>query len=138
MYNIKLKYTKIYLLFIPTSIFVYIYNKIEPEKQLLNKTLFWKVCGWNILHSIAFFSICYYLKINQLEDIKELSIFMFVWYLTEEILFYLNKKLKIFNIAKELIQCKEKTVYCNPYTPRLDDFVYNYIGIGIYWYFFRK
>ena len=60
---------------------------------------------------------------------------MVVWFLFEPLVFHVNKKLKIFKVDEEMLQRLEKdkdVVYTNPYVPRVDDFLFNIIGVVIY------
>tara|TARA_Y200000002_G_C22669341_1_gene659276 strand:+ start:596 stop:1006 length:411 start_codon:yes stop_codon:yes gene_type:complete len=127
-----MKYLYLYLLFIPTLFFVYYYNKISFSEQILNKKIIWNICGWNILHVIAFFLICCFCKPTTIDDYLEIILFMIVWYLIEFATFYLNNKYKLVKINKKVIRKTNKMIYSNPYVPRVDDFIFNFSGILIY------
>ncbi len=123
---------ELYLLFVPTIIFVYIYNAIPNDKQKLNKTIIGNICGWNLLHVFAFFTISYYINLNSFKKFVEIVIFMVAWYMMEEISYYINTKSKLIDIDINKLNCEKTKIYCNPYLPRLDDLVFNFIGIFLY------
>ena len=94
------------------------------------------VCGWNILHTIAFFTLSYFIKLQTIEQLFELIIFMVAWFVFELITYNLVNKLSLISTGNH--KCEEKKVYCNPYIPRLDDFAFNFLGIILYISIFKN
>ena len=90
--------------------------------NLLNKRIIFNICGWNISHILSHYIISSLLKLENMSQIGQIFILDLIWYLTEYILY---KKIK-FNFKKS------SGVYENVYKPRLDNFVFNFIGIYLY------
>ena len=136
-----MKHLYLYLLFIPSILFVYLYNKLPQNNQVLNKKLLWNICGWNLAHSLCFFIICLFVFPTTLYDYIEIFIFMLVWFVFELFFYHMNSKMNIFTInyhsicnhnkGKENNKCKNQ-IYNNPYIPRFDDIIFNFIGIGLF------
>lgn len=121
----------IYILFIPTIIFVYLYNNQTNSNQTLNKKIGKNVCIWNLLHSLVFFILCIIIQLETIYDYINIIIVMILWFLFEYIVYKITKKLNIVKINEKIIN-NENGVYNNPYIPRYDDFVFNIIGVILY------
>tara|TARA_B100001250_G_C19650738_1_gene722545 strand:- start:210 stop:410 length:201 start_codon:yes stop_codon:yes gene_type:complete len=57
---------------------------------------------------------------------------MCVFFLFEYIVYKINDKCKFVEINKNILGKKED-VYENPYIPRYDDFIFNIIGVVLYY-----
>ena len=126
----------IYLLFIPNIIFVYLYNgqSTSITNIDLNNRIIENICIWNLLHSVVFFILCIILHPESIYDYINIIIVMILWFLFEYIVYEITKKLNIVKINEKIIN-NENGVYNNPYIPRYDDFVFNIIGVILYFIF---
>ena len=104
------------------------YYKAE-EKDILNKKLLEiYVCGWNLLHVIFFFSICYIFNIKTIFGYIFIFSIGIVWFFLEQIMFLnYNKPHFIENNNKN-----KNYVYSSISHPRHDDIIFNCLGILLY------
>eukprot|EP00164_Ancoracysta_twista_P021530 GFYU01039173.1.p1 GENE.GFYU01039173.1~~GFYU01039173.1.p1 ORF type:complete len:132 (+),score=18.09 GFYU01039173.1:167-562(+) len=120
-----LQYPELYLLPWPTLWFVHFYNE-KADSQMLNRQIIGNVCGWNLLHVLAFWVLSLYLGPQSYGEFAEIGLFMVAWYCIESYTFRSTAP------AQRSGQDKYNTVYENQYQPRLDDFVFNSVGVILY------
>jgi len=121
-------------LFLILSIFfIYIYvsilknfYKAEQDDILNIKLLQLDICGWNLLHVVFYFLICY------IFDIKTLIGYIFI-FSTGIVWFFLEKSL-FFKYNKDFIENNNNKnyVYSSISYPRKDDIIFNFLGILLY------
>jgi len=119
------------IIFILLSIcFVYCYvsilklsHKAEKDDLLNIKLLELDICGWNLLHIIFYFSICYIFNITTIIGYTFVFLIGIVWFFLEKYLFS--------NYNKNFIENNNKKnyVYSSISHPRYDDFIFNFLGI---------
>ncbi len=129
-------YLKLFLLFVPALVFIYVYNKLFTQNDFLNKRIIYNICGWNILHVIGFFCLCIYLQARSLRDFLFVFVMMFLWPGGEILCYWLYVKLRSSKVARSHHAHDKDKVYVNPYLPRLDDFIFNTIGVLMYYFFY--
>ena len=113
-------------LLFPSLVTVYIINRNKKLTNLLNKVIIYNICGWNISHIIAHYILCVSIVLDNKSKLRNIVIFDICWYLLEYLSYKITHKNKINrNKTKEQI-------YENVYKPRLDDFVFNFLGIYLY------
>ena len=129
-------YLKLFLLFVPALGFVYVYNKLFAQNDFLNKPIIYSICGWSIIHVIVYFCLCVYFQAHSLRDFLFVFLMMFLWAGAEILCYWLYMRLSSSNVAKSHNSNDKDKVYANPYLPRLDDFIFNTIGVLIYYFFY--
>jgi len=110
----------IFTAFIVTLLFIYLYNQLPDSQQLLNKRIVANICGWNLLHVVAWWGIAYLLDIKFISDLPKIILLMLVWYALESVVFSFTNTPTVEN---------QEIVYQNPYLPRPDDFIFNFAGV---------
>lgn len=112
-----------------TIAFVYIYNSFVKyyHYDILNTNITRiNICGWNLLHIVAYFMLCVYISPQTKYDYILLILSSFIWMLVE----HLANKLMMKH-TEEI--CNEaNTCYCNPYLYKFDDIIFNLAGIMLY------
>ena len=113
-------------------LFIYVYvswlKKIGEEHDILNRTLLeLDVCGWNLLHVIFYFMLCYILRVKSLLGYVVVFLVGIFWYFVEQVIF-LHYRVPIGDNRHP----NPNYVYHSISYPRVDDFVYNVIGILLY------
>lgn len=128
-----LNYPELYLLVLPTLWFVRVYNGLDTDSQRLNHRIIGNVCGWNLMHTVAFWCISSYLKPISFWNYSEIGGFMVAWYWIEK-KFFSRIHVGGDNYTTDTSTSVQDIVYSNPYQPRLDDFIFNWLGVLIYVY----
>ena len=116
-------------LILPGLITTYIINRNKKITNFLNKKIIFNICGWNISHIFFHYIICVLLRIDSKSELINIIIFDIYWFLFE----YLSYIIIHHKKSKKNKKNKSKNqVYKNVYKPRLDDFVFNFLGIYLY------
>lgn len=117
-----------YIFVIISFIFVYFYvsilkkNNLENQDPLNLKLFELSICGWNLLHVVFFFFICYFFNIKTILGYVFIFLIGIIWYFFEIKLFFeYNKNHKHIE--------NNKTVYSSISYPRYDDLLFNLFGI---------
>ena len=135
-YNIEC-YIMYVLLVVITVLFIYwyvTYMKEASKRMLKNaeevdplnfKLLELDICGWNILHIIFFFFLCYLLKIKTVFGYICIFLVGVLWYFLE---------IRLFSIYNHTFKEDNNpdTVYSSISYPRADDLIFNFLGIIIH------
>lgn len=117
-----------YIFVIISFIFVYFYvsilkkNNLENQDPLNLKLFELSICGWNLLHVVFFFFICYFFNIKTILGYVFIFLIGIIWYFFEIKLFFEYNKNHI-HIENN------KTVYSSISYPRYDDLLFNLFGI---------
>ena len=101
-------------------------QKNAEEVDPLNfKLLELDICGWNILHIIFFFFLCYLLKIKTVFGYICIFLVGVLWYFLE---------IRLFSIYNHTFKEDNNpdTVYSSISYPRADDLIFNFLGIIIH------
>jgi len=123
------------LIFIIISIiFIFIYVNIlelypyPEETDILNyNILTLHICGWNLLHILFNYMVCYIFNISTIISYFTVFLLGILWFFIEQILFFkFNKKSKLMK-PQSL-----NYVYSSIGYPRVDDILYNSIGIFLH------
>lgn len=115
-----------FFLLFPSLVIMYIINRNKKLTNFLNKKIIYNICGWNISHIIAHFILSVFIVIDSKIKFLYIIIFDICWYLLEYLSYII-----IHNNKTNRNKSKEQ-VYENVYKPRLDDFVFNFLGIYLY------
>lgn len=105
---------------------VYTINRNDELTNFLNKKIIFNVCGWNISHIFSHYFISLFLKCDNKNKFKQILMFDISWFLLEYICFIIIHK------DKKIVKKQKNGVYENVYKPRLDDFIFNFLGIYLY------
>ena len=88
-----------------------------------------KICGWNLLHTLFFFFICYFFNIKTILGYVFIFLIGVVWYFFEIKLFFeYNKNYN----ETDKNDKNDKIVYNSISYPRYDDLLFNLFGIILY------
>lgn len=101
-------------------------QKNPEEHDPLNlKLIQLDICGWNILHVIFYFFLCYFLNIKSFNGYMCVFLVGVLWYFIEIRLFSTYN-----HDFKE--DTNPNTVYSSISYPRVDDLLFNFVGIIIH------
>jgi hypothetical protein len=126
------KYLFIILCFFIGYIYISILkNNNMEDKDFLNiKILELDICGWNLLHVIFNFLVCYFFNVKTIFGFVIIFLLGILWFFFEKELFQ--------KYNKDYIEKENKdTVYSSISYPRHDDIIYNLLGIITYIVFKR-
>jgi hypothetical protein len=128
-------------IFIIPPILIYIYVLViqynhpndADHTDILNKSLLTiNVCGWNLLHVLFFYVVCYTFQVNTILDHIIVFFVGVVWFIFEKIMFYYNNKHINININTNNIDNNASDVYHPISNSRVDDFIFNAFGQILY------
>jgi len=86
-----------------------------------------KICGWNILHVVFYFILCYLFNVRSYKGYLLIISIGFIWYVAEIYLFMNYNK---HYTDKEIHD--DSYVYSSISHPRYDDIIFNIFGIMLY------
>ena len=121
------KYLFIIFCFLIGYIYIYILeNNNMQDKDVLNKKIIeLDICGWNLLHVIFNFLVCYFFNVKTFFGFIIIFLLGVIWFFFEKELFS--------RYNKNFIEKENKdTVYSSISYPRHDDIIYNLFGIITY------
>ena len=130
-------------LFIILSItFIYVYVSIlkqsdnAEQTDILNRKIIeLDICGWNLLHVIFYFSVCYILNIRTLVGYILIFSTGIIWYFLEQTIFTkYNKNMATPKNNNEDTNNTKDYVYASISYPRRDDIIYNSLGILLHFF----
>ena len=117
------------LLFILLSIFfIYVYvsilkNSNKEDSDILNvKIVDLPICGWNLLHVLFYFSLCFIFQLKTISGHFFIFSLGIAWFFLEKRLF--SKYNKNF-----MEKNKKNYVYSSISHPRYDDILFNFLGV---------
>lgn len=130
-----------FIFVILSFICIYVYVSILKEsghaenKDILNIKIFeFDVCGWNLLHILFNFSICYIFNIQTITGYAFIFLGGVVWFFFEKSLFF-----KYNSETKQNSEIKnDKYVYSSISHPRPDDIIYNCTGLILHYIAYNK
>jgi len=65
-YSILIVIISVFVIYTYVSIIKKLYKDTAEQHDILNKKLIFEICGWNILHIVFYFAICYIFNIQTL------------------------------------------------------------------------
>ena len=128
-FSIDIKYIVVILsiagIYTYVSILKSFYKSEAEEKDILNKKLLeLDICGWNLLHVLFYFSICYIFNIKTIIGYIFIFSIGIAWFFLEKELFSKYNKHFIENNDNN-----KNYVYSSISYPRYDDIIFNSLGI---------
>lgn len=124
---------KIFFVFVSFA-FIFLYvsflkrYKNSEKKDILNKRLFsLNICGWNLLHIIFYFLLCFIFNVKTNTEYFFIFLVGCIWFFLEKLVFIQYNEPVDENVSNDA-----SYVYASISYPRYDDILFNLFGIILY------